>query len=81
MVVEVGAQCSLKKGLKRMTNAEVCPTCKNEIDPDCCYCGSPLNLHGYESGHSFVPIGCTCGYAKATEPVKSISPVKSSSGK
>ena len=45
----------------------VCPGCYHEIDPDCCHCGSPMKSHGYNVGHSGVPMGCTCGYDKADE--------------
>lgn len=39
-----------------------CPNCKQEIDPDCCWCGDtivPGQLHS--QNHSPVPMGCTCG--------------------
>ncbi len=42
-----------------------CPGCGWEIDPDCCHCGEDRKYHGYETGHSFVPQGCTCGYNDA----------------
>lgn len=38
-----------------------CPICGAEIDPNWCWCGSPLGAHWGE-GHSFVPAGCTCYY-------------------
>jgi hypothetical protein len=46
----------------------ICPGCGNEIDPEVCHCGEIRSMHGPERGHSFVPAGCTCGYAK--QPVK-----------
>lgn len=41
----------------------ICHGCHNEIDPDCCHCGSPIKSHGYGDGHLGIPMGCTCGYA------------------
>lgn len=38
----------------------ICPYCKNEIDPDSCWCGSGKSGHPYDLGHSFVPMGCDC---------------------
>jgi predicted amidophosphoribosyltransferase len=43
---------------------QICPRCENEIDPEVCHCGDYIKDHGYNSGHSPVPMGCTCGYAK-----------------
>lgn len=45
-----------------------CSTCKNEIDPNCCWCGEPYrdargNYVSHE-GHVFTPAGCTCGIAR-----------------
>lgn len=41
-----------------------CQSCGNDIDPDTCHCGAPRDGHNdYNLGHSFVPNGCTCGYA------------------
>lgn len=40
----------------------VCPSCKNEIDPDVCHCGEDKKNHRAE--HGFVPIGCDCFRAK-----------------
>lgn len=42
----------------------ICGGCKQEIDPDCCHCGSPMELHTWGDGHSPVPMGCICGYHK-----------------
>jgi len=41
----------------------ICPRCKNEIDPEVCWCGDPIKGHGY-SEHSPVPMGCDCGRVK-----------------
>jgi len=44
----------------------VCPGCTNEIDPTCCHCGTDRERHdSWNDGHSFVPMGCTCGYDKS----------------
>jgi hypothetical protein len=40
---------------------ETCPNCKQEIDPETCHCGDPMDGHSGE--HSGVPMGCMCGYA------------------
>lgn len=42
----------------------VCDFCGNEVDPELCWCGDNLEGHGQFDGHSPVPWGCTCGYAK-----------------
>ena len=57
----------------RITIAEhcgipVCPSCLNRIDPDCCHCGAPTEGHGYQDGHSSVPMGCLCGYDRQPQP-------------
>lgn len=37
---------------------ELCPECKQRIDPETCWCGDDRGaLH---DGHSFVPMGCRC---------------------
>lgn len=41
----------------------ICRSCKQEINPDVCYCGDSNN-HGLSSNHSFVPMGCICEYQK-----------------
>lgn len=51
-------------GAHEASQIPVCPRCKNEIDPDVCYCGEYVKQHGYNSGHTPVPMGCTCGYAE-----------------
>lgn len=51
-----------------MTNypdSVICPHCKNEVDLEICHCGEDIKHHdAYLLGHSFVPMGCACGYAK-----------------
>lgn len=44
--------------------AERCPSCWNAIDPETCHCGEERKGHGstIDVGHSFVPMGCVCGY-------------------
>lgn len=44
---------------------EICQGCGNEIDPETCHCGSPVDMHGMGDGHLPVPMGCTCGYTDA----------------
>jgi hypothetical protein len=44
-----------------------CGGCKQEIDPDCCCCGSPPKDHTWGDGHAFVPMGCVCGYVTADQ--------------
>lgn len=39
-----------------------CKHCGWDIDPETCWCGSGLVDHPYHMGHTFVPMGCTCGY-------------------
>ena len=41
-----------------------CPACNCQIDPDYCWCGEGRENHGYRDGHSFIPMGCRCGFAK-----------------
>ncbi len=40
----------------------LCPDCKQEIDPDVCCCGDPIEGHSDTSGHTPTPMGCICGY-------------------
>ena len=42
-------------------SSPVCSGCGLEFDPDCCWCGTALDQHGGDEGHSFVPMGCECG--------------------
>jgi hypothetical protein len=44
----------MKKVLKK------CPECKQEIDPDTCWCGDLYESHTVFDGHYFVPMGCDC---------------------
>lgn len=44
---------------------ETCPGCRNTVDPEVCWCGSPADAHGFEN-HSFVPMGCDCGRIRPT---------------
>ena len=43
----------------------LCPGCGCEIDPDTCHCGAGISEHN-DCGpiHSFVPMGCACGYVR-----------------
>ena len=51
-------------------NPKTCPFCKNEIDPDVCHCGEERKNHdAYYCGHSFVSMGCSCGYEKPKKKV------------
>ena len=43
-----------------------CQACKEEIDPDCCWCGDDYASHALGS-HGFVPMGCNCFRAKPKE--------------
>ena len=47
---------------------DVCGSCFNAIDPECCCCGSPIEGHSQYDGHSLVPMGCRCGYDKQPQP-------------
>lgn len=38
-----------------------CEGCRKEIDPEHCWCGSPMKDHGYFDGHGAIPMGCDCG--------------------
>lgn len=45
---------------------ETCPGCGLEVDLDVCHCGVTYKDHGsYGVDHSFVPMGCQCGYEKS----------------
>lgn len=50
----------------------VCESCGNVYDPECCWCGSPVDQHTSGDGHSPIPMGCTCGYPKADLNEKAI---------
>ena len=51
-------------GMSAEPTREICSGCSQEIDPDCCGCGSPIEGHSMYDGHSPVPMGCACGYDK-----------------
>lgn len=42
----------------------LCGFCGHQIDSQVCHCGVSLKHHRGEN-HSFVPMGCTCGYYDA----------------
>lgn len=45
-----------------------CPDCKQEIDPDVCWCGILTDDHDpFYDGHTPVPMGCICGYIQNDE--------------
>lgn len=46
------------------TNHASCPKCGEPIDPGTCWCGEPEQGHGYQNGHSFIPVGCKCHFPK-----------------
>lgn len=37
---------------------EICPGCKQEIDPDWCWCGDKIDHDAFEAGHTGIPMGC-----------------------
>lgn len=45
-----------------------CPECGNLCDDEVCWCGDEKCHHHMGSGHNFVPMGCTCGYATSPSP-------------
>ena len=45
-------------------NRSICPACECQIDADTCWCGAELEGYGYADCHSFIPVGCRCGFAK-----------------
>lgn len=49
---------------EKLDLSKYCFSCGNEVDRGLCHCGSDEKSHaGMELGHSFVPMGCSCGYA------------------
>lgn len=40
----------------------ICPGCKQEIDPECCWCGDGKHSN---VEHRFVPFGCNCFRSQA----------------
>lgn len=59
--------------LAKLDDIIICEWCNHAIDPDCCHCGDLIKAHGWGSGHSPVPQGCTCGYIES-EKMKSNVP-------
>jgi hypothetical protein len=51
----------------------VCRGCGNQIDPTTCCCGGGPGCNPMNDGHSFVPMGCTCGYKAADEVLKELT--------
>lgn len=45
----------------------ICSGCNQEIDPDCCWCGAPIEDHGWYDNHSAVPMGCNCFRDKSND--------------
>lgn len=45
-----------------VTRDPICPGCLNAFDADTCWCGS---TGCYDETHTFVPYGCTCGFASS----------------
>jgi len=43
-----------------MVEYETCPLCKNQIDPDICWCGIRPEDHRFIEDHFFIPMGCDC---------------------
>lgn len=41
-----------------MDSKNICEGCGNEIDPETCGCGSPIDH--FPDGHSPIPMGCDC---------------------
>jgi hypothetical protein len=48
-------------------NISICPSCNCQIDADICWCGEYKEGHGYQDGHSFIPVGCKCHFVKDTK--------------
>lgn len=42
----------------------LCGRCHEEIDPDTCGCGMPIEGHALYDNHSPIPMGCDCYRAK-----------------
>jgi hypothetical protein len=56
---------------------EICTGCGQEIDPDCCGCGSGLedSEHGsWNYTHPFIPMGCDCYRVRAAPPPPAATP-------
>lgn len=55
------ARCDVLESASAPTPTEPrCAGCQRSIDPATCWCGSPVDGHGYGDGHSAVPMGCEC---------------------
>jgi hypothetical protein len=53
------------QGLKSQIMAKhFCPHCKEQIDPDWCWCGNHMDHHTQSDNHSPIPMGCTCYFDK-----------------
>lgn len=51
--------------LRKITDTDVIETCKNcgnRVIPDVCWCGTELKSHSLMTEHTFIPMGCTCGF-------------------
>ena len=48
----------------RMNQVDICPNCGRECDPTTCWCGDDHRKSYGDGGHSHIPMGCVCGYAK-----------------
>jgi len=46
---------------------KTCPGCKQEIDPDTCQCGEPIQENIGHDNHNPVPMGCECHYRSVDE--------------
>jgi hypothetical protein len=46
---------------------EICPGCKQECDPEICWCGTEKATHDDYEEHSFVPMGCYCGRVRGPD--------------
>ena len=44
-----------------------CGGCKEEIDPDVCWCGDLMINHHSGCEHIPTPMGCRCGYVSLSD--------------
>ena len=51
---------------------EICDCCNKEIDKEVCWCGQPVDEHGYYDNHGFIPMGCECYMEKNNRSVEDI---------
>ena len=64
-----GMAAEARDDAQEVDHRPVCPGCESEIDPDTCGCGDAREGHGYGGGgHGFIPMGCGCFRAPATDP-------------